>query len=284
MHKDPLDDLEVLGGNASSSECGSGTGRTETTGPRSTLIISPLSVLNNWLDQFEDHIHENVHLDIYTYYGSSRTKDPKIIGQQDIVLTTYSTVTADAKTSIRGETFAYCNNCSTDIPVANGTKGDLSKHVKAKKKKHLELSKLAHTNQKITSSFAFEGDTSVIKSEVTFTKFFILNNLPLSVSDHAGKMFRHMFPDSNIAKKYGCGQTKATEIVHSLSKNDDEQNITPILKNNPFSVGTDGSNDISDKKLYAIVVRYYDSKAGKILTNCLTIPELHVSSGENIFK
>lgn len=97
LESDPLDDLEVLGGNASSSECGSGTGRTETTGPRSTLIISPLSVLNNWLDQFEDHIHENVHLDIYTYYGSSRTKDPKIIGQQDIVLTTYSTVTADAK-------------------------------------------------------------------------------------------------------------------------------------------------------------------------------------------
>ncbi|XP_071164923.1 helicase-like transcription factor [Mytilus edulis] len=97
LESDPLDDLEVLGSNASSSECGSGTGRTETTGPRSTLIISPLSVLNNWLDQFEDHIHENVHLDIYTYYGASRTKDPKIIGQQDIVLTTYSTVTADAK-------------------------------------------------------------------------------------------------------------------------------------------------------------------------------------------
>lgn len=50
---DPLDDLEVLGGNASSSECGSGTGRTETTGPRSTLIISPLSVLNNWLVRCE---------------------------------------------------------------------------------------------------------------------------------------------------------------------------------------------------------------------------------------
>ena len=46
---DPLDDLEELGSNAFSTECGSGTGRTETTGPRSTLIVSPLSVLNNWL-------------------------------------------------------------------------------------------------------------------------------------------------------------------------------------------------------------------------------------------
>nr|XP_022335215.1 helicase-like transcription factor [Crassostrea virginica] len=79
------------------SSSGHFTGRTPTNGARSTLIVCPLSVMSNWLDQLEEHIHENIHLDIYTYYGPRRIKNPKVLAEKDIVLTTYSILSYDSK-------------------------------------------------------------------------------------------------------------------------------------------------------------------------------------------
>ncbi|XP_017949929.1 helicase-like transcription factor isoform X4 [Xenopus tropicalis] len=62
---------------------------------RTTLIICPLSVLSNWIDQFEQHIKPEVHLNIYIYYGPERTKDPKVLSDQDVVVTTYSVLSSD---------------------------------------------------------------------------------------------------------------------------------------------------------------------------------------------
>uniref|UniRef100_A0A8C3SU50 Helicase like transcription factor n=1 Tax=Chelydra serpentina TaxID=8475 RepID=A0A8C3SU50_CHESE len=63
--------------------------------PRTTLIICPLSVLSNWIDQFEQHIRPDVHLNIYIYYGPDRSKDPAFLSKQDVVLTTYNILASD---------------------------------------------------------------------------------------------------------------------------------------------------------------------------------------------
>lgn len=63
--------------------------------PRPTLIVCPLSVMSNWIDQFEQHVQAEVDLNIYVYYGPERSKDPNTLSQQDVVLTSYSTVTHD---------------------------------------------------------------------------------------------------------------------------------------------------------------------------------------------
>lgn len=67
------------------------------TGERSsaTLIICPLSVLSNWIDQFGQHIKSEVHLNFYVYYGPDRIRDPNLLSKQDIVLTTYNILTHD---------------------------------------------------------------------------------------------------------------------------------------------------------------------------------------------
>ncbi|NWR35794.1 HLTF factor, partial [Tachuris rubrigastra] len=70
-------------------------------GPRATLIVCPLSVLSNWIDQFEQHIHQDFNVNIYVYYGSERSKDPSVLSEQDIVLTTYSILATDY--GIRGD-------------------------------------------------------------------------------------------------------------------------------------------------------------------------------------
>ncbi|XP_074767802.1 helicase-like transcription factor isoform X3 [Athene noctua] len=64
-------------------------------GPRATLIVCPLSVLSNWMDQFEQHIHQDFNVNIYVYYGSDRSKDPLVLSEQDIVLTTYNILATD---------------------------------------------------------------------------------------------------------------------------------------------------------------------------------------------
>ncbi|ERE87686.1 helicase-like transcription factor, partial [Cricetulus griseus] len=62
---------------------------------RTTLIICPLSVLSNWIDQFGQHIKPEVHLNFYVYYGPDRIRDPALLSKQDIVLTTYNILTHD---------------------------------------------------------------------------------------------------------------------------------------------------------------------------------------------
>ncbi|KAM3870955.1 helicase-like transcription factor [Diretmus argenteus] len=62
---------------------------------RATLIICPLSVLSNWLDQFEQHVRADVKLNVYLYYGSERNRSLKFLSSQDVVLTTYNVLSAD---------------------------------------------------------------------------------------------------------------------------------------------------------------------------------------------
>ncbi|XP_055501679.1 LOW QUALITY PROTEIN: helicase-like transcription factor [Leucoraja erinacea] len=62
---------------------------------KSTLVICPLSVLSNWIDQFGQHLCPDVKLKMYLYYGSERNKDTTFLAEQDVVLTTYNTLTVD---------------------------------------------------------------------------------------------------------------------------------------------------------------------------------------------
>ncbi|XP_051942734.1 helicase-like transcription factor isoform X2 [Hippocampus zosterae] len=60
-----------------------------------TLIVCPLSVLSNWLDQFEEHVRADVKLRVYMYHGPDRNRSTKFLSSQDVVLTTYNVLAAD---------------------------------------------------------------------------------------------------------------------------------------------------------------------------------------------
>uniref|UniRef100_A0A8C2PN79 Helicase-like transcription factor n=1 Tax=Cyprinus carpio TaxID=7962 RepID=A0A8C2PN79_CYPCA len=64
-------------------------------GARATLIVCPLSVLSNWLDQFEQHIQADVTLKVYLYYGAERIRSVNLLSEQDVVLTTYNVLSSD---------------------------------------------------------------------------------------------------------------------------------------------------------------------------------------------
>ncbi|XP_030837524.1 helicase-like transcription factor isoform X1 [Strongylocentrotus purpuratus] len=66
--------------------------------PRATLILCPLSVLSNWIDQFREHVADELQVNVCLYYGAEKKKlKADYLKQQDVVITTYSTVAAEFK-------------------------------------------------------------------------------------------------------------------------------------------------------------------------------------------
>ncbi|XP_028832626.1 helicase-like transcription factor isoform X2 [Denticeps clupeoides] len=84
----------LAGGSAKSKKTKSGADSRISTA-RATLIICPLSVLSNWLDQFEQHVRFGENLSVYLYYGTERCRDHNFLSRQDVVLTTYNVLSAD---------------------------------------------------------------------------------------------------------------------------------------------------------------------------------------------
>ncbi|KAF2673342.1 hypothetical protein BT63DRAFT_437066 [Microthyrium microscopicum] len=61
-----------------------------------SLIVAPLSVMSNWVQQAERHIHEHSALKILVYHGSKRAPlNPKTVEGYDLVVTTYDTIRSE---------------------------------------------------------------------------------------------------------------------------------------------------------------------------------------------
>jgi SWI/SNF-related matrix-associated actin-dependent regulator of chromatin subfamily A3 len=66
--------------------------------PGSTLIIAPVSVMSNWVQQIERHVKKENALKVLTYHGSSRKKKKMShneFGEYDVVITTYGTLSTE---------------------------------------------------------------------------------------------------------------------------------------------------------------------------------------------
>ena len=114
--------------------------------------------------------------------------------------------------------------------------------------KHVTRTGIQNQSRKVPEFFASNNDLSVIRAETLFTEFVVEHNIPIACTDHAGKLFQKMFPDSSIVKKYGCARTKTTNIIQTLANTDAASLISKMLIG-PFSIATDGSNDNESTKL-----------------------------------
>ena len=81
------------------------------------------------------------------------------------------------------------------------------KHVTSENhKKSMEAEK---RNQMITSFMVKvpEESNKLIYAETKFAMFVVKNYLPFSICDEFSKIVSNMFPDSELAKKFGAGNT-----------------------------------------------------------------------------
>ena len=62
--------------------------------PRGTLIVCPLSVLHQWQSELVKHTREGA-LKVYIFHGNNRSRDVEFLAQQDVILTTYATLSLE---------------------------------------------------------------------------------------------------------------------------------------------------------------------------------------------
>ena len=96
---------------------------------------------------------------------------------------------------------------------------------------------------------------SIIIAEVLFTGYILEHNLPFEAAAHAGPLFCKMFPDSTIAKRYGCATTKTAAIINYAMAPDMRK---PVMKEQPLSLPVDVSSDTGTESMYPLVVRIFD--------------------------
>jgi len=60
-----------------------------------TLIVTPASLLSHWIEQIETHVDRRVDLKVFVHYGRNKAHVKSELEEQDIVLTTYGTMSAD---------------------------------------------------------------------------------------------------------------------------------------------------------------------------------------------
>ncbi|RIA91205.1 SNF2 family helicase [Glomus cerebriforme] len=69
---------------------------------KTTLIVAPLSILGNWVDQINMHVKESS-LSYYVFHGPNRDDDPETLKNYDVVITTYAILgQSDIKEKKRG--------------------------------------------------------------------------------------------------------------------------------------------------------------------------------------
>ena len=156
-------------------------------------------------------------------------------------------------TSRKGDKYGFCTTCACDVSGSHGGKADIKVHIASQK--HQNYVRIAEGQGNIGSFYQKSCEDSAIRTECLFTGFLVEHNLPLSVSDHAGPLFRKMFPKCEDAKRYGCGRTKTTAIVGEMATHTGNT-MAEALKRRAFAISVDGSND-SGSQMYPIVATYY---------------------------
>ncbi|KAF9111537.1 hypothetical protein BGX27_004795 [Mortierella sp. AM989] len=66
-----------------------------------TLIICPLSTVQNWEEQCEAHVKKDA-LKVYVYHGGQRVSDPGYLAKHDVVITTYNLLGTEYSKECKG--------------------------------------------------------------------------------------------------------------------------------------------------------------------------------------
>lgn len=114
----------------------------------------------------------------------------------------------------------------------------------------------------------------VKKAEIRLAVFFAEHNVATQVVDHLIPLCKTVFDDSKVCQDVTLGRTKCGEIINNVVGVHETSVLVEQLKKNYFSILTDESTDISEKKNMCVLVRYCDNGQNKVKTNLLELISL----------
>ena len=62
---------------------------------KATLVVAPLALIRQWEAEIKEKVAESHKLRVCVHHGPQRTKDPKVLGQYDVVITTYQILVSE---------------------------------------------------------------------------------------------------------------------------------------------------------------------------------------------
>ena len=183
------------------------------------------------------------------------------------------------------ENSVYCLVCEKVVNIDHQGRGDLMRHMDGVvHKKSLDSKR---NQPRLSDVFMKKNDPiekQVQYAEVKVSGFLAEHNLPLATADHLTHLFKDIFPDSKIAKSYSCGKTKATCILNRAIKPSLQSELIQQMRENIFSICTDGSNDQNLSKMNPVTVRLFDINQRKVVTKFLDMCLTQSSTAVAIFS
>ena len=110
--------------------------------------------------------------------------------------------------------------------------------------KHCSNAKALENQRSVTTFFKSTVDPiheKVTRAEVKISTVLAHHNIPIAVADHLSPIFKNIFLDSQIAKMYSCAHTKTACILNGALAKELQASLIDIMKHNPYSLATDGS-------------------------------------------
>lgn len=153
-----------------------------------------------------------------------------------------------------------CNN--KNFTISHGGENDIIRHLKSTT--HVENTKAVASSSKISSFFSQKNthDDDKAFAEALYCYHSTMHSHSYLSTGCASGLFKSMFPDSNIAKKYSCGRTKTAAIVTKVLGPFSRDIVLKRLSNDHyFSISTDASNK-GHIKTFPIILRYFDASKG----------------------
>ena len=162
---------------------------------------------------------------------------------------------------------------------------DVARHTKSLIHQRNKEARRASANLRqvcVSSMLSSENELSaheqkVRRAEVKFCMFVAEHHIPIAVTDHLSQLLPQCFPDSKIAASFACRCTKTTCIINDAIAPSLMLSVLDIIKNQPFSLSVDGSNDAGLKKMNPLAVKFFDVKRQKVVFNLL---DMCTTSGE----
>ncbi|MGH0136406.1 UNVERIFIED_CONTAM: hypothetical protein FKN15_061053 [Acipenser sinensis] len=123
------------------------------------------------------------------------------------------------------------------------------------------------------------------RAEIKVAVTMVNHNVPLAVADHFSPLMKECFKDSDVAQRYGAARTKTTCIINRAIAPYLHDELVKKMRNRPYTLSTDGSNDTGREKMNPLTVKLFDVDRVKhmFLDMCITTGT-NAATAETIFE
>lgn len=168
------------------------------------------------------------------------------------------------KRSRKGEGYALCGICNSDINLEAMGKAAITAHNATDKHKNAARTTAWNQSMKnfVTSRSAPTNvDYKAATAEGTWAFHTVKHQQSFISNDCTSDIFKAIFPDSDIIKKFASARTKTASIITGVLAPYAQKVMLSEIGAQPFSISVDASNH-NEVKLFPLVIRFFNAKTG----------------------